>query len=286
MSNSDLHKEWLLHYFISDLGMDLDRSISLPQVFLRCASIYRSKSALMEKRNGRSEPITYGELLDQARNFAMGLVAMGAAPRDRIGLFLKNSPVWAVSDFGTMFAGGATVPIYETLIPSAIRHILKDSGAVGLIAEDRDQFEKVREVWPELPALRFIVVRKPEGVTLQKDKILSLEEFLKNGSQAWKSDPDAINRRLKEIERDEVASIVYTSGTTGDPKGVMLTHRNFLSNVYGIVSVADVSSQDLMLSILPLSHVFERTIGYYVPILFGATVAYAESIDTVPQNLL
>lgn len=285
MKKSDHWKESLLNYFLSDLGMDLNQTISLPRVFLRCASNYHSKTALMEKRGGRYESITFAELLEDARDFGMALIDRGLKTGDRFALFLKNSPSWVVSDFGTMFAGCATVPIYETLIPHAVRHILKDSGAIGVIVEDKNQFNKVKEIWEEVPTLKFVVVRKPDGVVLKKDKIISLDEFLDTGAAARKKAPEALDKRLDELKRDDVASIVYTSGTTGDPKGVMLTHRNFLSNVYGVTSVTDVTSRDIMLSILPLSHVFERTIGYYVPILFGATIAYAESIDTVSQNL-
>ncbi|HSA59829.1 MAG TPA: long-chain fatty acid--CoA ligase [bacterium] len=285
MKNRDHWKESLLNYFLSDLGMDLNQTISLPRVFLRCASHYHSKPAVMEKRNGRYAPVAYSEILDQASDFAQALIDLGFKAHDRFALFLKNSPAWPVADFGTMFAGGATVPIYETLIAHAVRHILKDSGAVGVVLEDKNQFEKVKSVWAEVPSLEFVVVRRPEGVALKKDKVLSLEDFLKRGAEARRKKPDAIEKRLDLVRRDDVASIVYTSGTTGDPKGVMLTHRNFLSNVYGVASVTDVNARDIMLSILPLSHVFERTIGYYVPLLFGATVAYAESIDTVSQNL-
>ncbi len=281
----DRWKESLLNYFLSDLGMDLNQTISLPRVFLRCASHYHTKVALTEKQNGRYQGITYAQLVDQTKAFASALIDVGVDLHDRVAIFLKNSPAWVISDFGTMFAGGATVPIYETLVPSAIRHILKDSGAVGIVVEDKAQFEKIKEIWPDLPSLKFVVLRKPEGMTLKKDKILSFEDFLKKGQEANKKNPSAVNKRLDELKRDDIASIVYTSGTTGDPKGVMLTHRNFLSNVYGVTSVTDVNSHDTMLSILPLSHVFERTIGYYVPILFGATIAYAESIDTVAKNL-
>jgi len=286
VKKEDSWKESLLNYFLSDLGMDLNATITLPRVFLRGSQHYHSKVALMEKRNGKYQPLTYAQVLDQARAFGMGLIDMGVQMHDRIAIFLKNSPAWVVSDFGTMFAGGATVPIYETLIPEAVRHILKDSGAVGIVIEDKNQFEKIKSIWPELPALRFVVLKKPEGVVTKKDKIISLEDFLKKSSEALKKDPSAIDKRLDQLKRDDVASIVYTSGTTGDPKGVMLTHRNFLSNVYGVTSVTDVGARDVMLSLLPLSHVFERTIGYYVPILFGATIAYAESIETISQNLL
>ncbi len=282
--HSDQWKESLLNYFLSDLGMDLNAMISLPRVFSRCATHFNTKTALLEKKDGKYVPLSYADLLDQARAFGSALVDKGVRSQDRFGIFLKNSPAWVISDFGTMFAGGTTVPIYETLTPHAVRHILKDSGAVGVVVEDKKQFEKIREVWPELPQLKFVVVRKIDGVT-PSDQVLSFESFLKSGTDRLRTHASLLKERLEGIGRDDVASIVYTSGTTGDPKGVMLTHRNLLSNVYGIMSVTDVTPRDVMLSLLPLSHVFERSVGYYVPILFGATIAYAESIDTVSQNL-
>jgi long-chain acyl-CoA synthetase len=238
----------------------------------------------MEKRGGQYQSMSYTELADQTIAFAAGLLQGGIELHDRVAFFLKNSPVWVISDFGSMLAGGTTVPIYETLIPSAIRHILKDSGAKAIVVEDQAQFKKIQEVWPDLPDLQFVVIRKTEGVPSGK-MVIAFEDFLKSGKELLKKDPHAVTNRLDLLRRDDVASIVYTSGTTGDPKGVMLTHRNFLSNIYGVVAVTDITSSDTLLSLLPLSHAFERTAGYYVPILFGAAIAYAESIDTISQNL-
>src|SRR5215470_7085464 len=170
MKKTDHWKESLLNYFLSDLGMDLNQTITLARVFLRCASHYHSKPALMEKKDGKYQAFTYDEILEQARDFGMALIDRGVKTQDRFALFLKNSPAWVVSDFGTMFAGAATVPIYETLIAHAVRHILKDSGAVGVIVEDKGQFEKVKEIWDEVPDLKFVVIRKPEGVALKEDR--------------------------------------------------------------------------------------------------------------------
>jgi long-chain acyl-CoA synthetase len=281
---SDFWKESLLNYFLSDLGMELNQSITLPRVFLRAAAHYHSKTALMEKRGGEYQPMSYSELSEAATAFAAALIQAGVKLHDRVAIFLRNSPAWVISDFGTMLAGGTTVPIYETLIPSAIRHILRDSGTTAIVVENEAQFKKIREIRPELPELRLVILRKTEGVK-PEEKVLPFEDFLKSGKELLKKDPQVVSTRLEELKRDDIASIVYTSGTTGDPKGVMLTHRNFLSNVYGVVAVTDITANDILLSILPLSHAFERTAGYYVPVLFGATIAYAESIDTVSQNL-
>ena len=281
---SDFWKESLLHYFLSDLGMELNQSITLPRVFLRAAAHYHSKVALLEKKEGTYQPMSYSELSEAATAFAAGLIASGVVLHDRVAVLLKNSPAWVISDFGAMLAGGTTVPIYETLIPAAIRHILKDSGTAAIVVEDASQFKKIQEIWPDLPSLKLVILRKTDGVAVG-EKVVSFEDFLKKGKELLKKDSHAVSARLDLLRRDDVASIVYTSGTTGDPKGVMLTHRNFLSNVYGVVAVTDITAADTLLSILPLSHAFERTAGYYVPILFGSTVAYAESIDTISQNM-
>jgi len=286
MKNEDPWRESLLNYFLSDLGMDLNQAISLPRVFFRCASHFYTKPALLEKTNGNFHPLTYSDLLDRCQAFAMGLLDRGFKNHERLALFLKNSPDWVVADFGTMFAGGTTVPIYDNLAPEAILHILRDSGATGILVEDQAQFERVRGLLPELPGLQFVLLRDPKGVALKSGKIASFQGFLEKGAAARRKQAEALERRLDTVRRDDVASIVYTSGTTGNPKGVMLTHRNFLSNVYGVSSIADITARDLMLSVLPLSHTFERTVGYYLPLLLGATVAYAESIEAISQNLL
>lgn len=281
---TDLWKESLLHNFLLDLDLKSNPRLALPRIFMRTAAYFSSKTALMEKQNGRYRPMSFRDLAEKMLSFAAALIEVGMSQRDCIALLLKNSPAWVISDFGTMMAAGTTVPIYENLISSSILHILRDSETRFIVVEDKSQLQKIQEIWKDLPELKLIIIRNPEGVELTKN-IVTFEQFLETGQAHLKRDRDAVSSRMNMLERDDIASIVYTSGTTGNPKGVVLSHGNFIANVLGVASVADVNSLDTFLSFLPLSHAFERTVGYYSPILLGATIAYAESIERIPQNL-
>jgi len=277
-------RDSLQYYLLSDLGMELDGRISLPRVFQRAAQYFGDATALMEKRNGAYHPLSFKEILEDSLAFASALLRNNFQLHDKVALLLKNSPVWVKTDFGCMFAGGTTVPIYDTLNPATIRFILENSQASILVLEDEKQFQKFKEIEKDLPHLKKVLVRNSDGIPVQ-GKVAAFEGFLAAGRTPSNRDEASILPRLDQVKRDHVASIVYTSGTTGEPKGVMLTHRNFLSNVYGVVSVANLDCRDIFLSILPLSHTFERTVGYYVPLLTGATIAYAEGIEQISQNL-
>lgn len=281
---TDLWKESFLHNFLLDLELKDNPKIALPRLFMRTAAYFSSKTALMEKRNGRYHPTSYKELADEIIHFAAALIETKLKAYDRVALLLKNSPAWVVSDFGSMMAACATVPIYENLIPASIHHILSDSDVHIIIVENKLQFQKINQIWPKLPQLKLIIVRSPEGI--RHKNVISLDDFMKQGKKHLIKEPDCVSERVGILKRDDTASIVYTSGTTGNPKGVVLTHGNFVSNVLGVASVTDINSLDTFLSLLPLSHVFERTAGYYTAILMGATIAYAESIERIPQNLL
>ena len=277
-------KEAFLNYMLTDLGMDLNQTISLPRVFLRTASIYGSNIALMERREGKYQGITFSQVKEKSSAFAAALIEFGFAPQSRVALLLKNSPAWVYSDFGTMFAGCVTVPLYYTLNAAAIEFILRDSGASAIVVEDDECLQRIRPIKDGLRDLKLIIVRKPEGIQSESN-VRSFEEYISGGEAILNSQREDLAKRLEGIKRDDLASIIYTSGTTGNPKGVMLTHRNFLSNLYGIMSVTDIDENDTFLSILPLSHAFERTTGYYCPLMCGARIAYAEGIKGFDRNL-
>jgi len=284
MSHSKHWKEHLLNYLASDLGLELDRSLSIPRVFNRAAAQFSDKPALLEKDESRYRPLSFDELRRSVQDFAAALIGRQFQPQAKVALFLKNSPTWAIADLGTLTAGGVSVPIYDTLSAAAIRHILNDSQSELLVLEDRSFYEKFAAVRAEVPGLKLLLVRKP-WPGFEAEGLLSFEQFLREGFALQKKDPGVALSRLGQVKRDDLATIVYTSGTTAEPKGVMLSHRNLLSNVYGLLSVTHVDHRDVMLSILPLSHTFERTLGYYVPLLSGAAVAYCESPEKLSKNL-
>ncbi len=236
---------------------------------------YGNKPALAHKpRGGTYQDISYTEFGASVDAFSKGLNALGVQKGDRIAILSENRPEWAISDFGILKAGAVNVPMFSTLTAAQVGYILKDSGAKIICVSTEKQLEKVASIRDEVPTLEQVIIfdavegETPAGV-IQFTAVCEMAEE--------KVDSD--------LQEDEVATIIYTSGTTGNPKGVMLTHANFISNLQACKSLIDVGETDVLLSFLPLSHVFERLGGHYVPLFSGAKVAYAESTFTVAQNM-
>ena len=255
---------------------------------------YGSKPALAHKpKGGTYQDISYTEFGESVDAFRKGLNALGVQKEDRVALLSENRPEWAITDFGSLKAGAVTVPMFSTLTAAQVGYILKDSGSKIICVSTSRQLEKVTAIRDEVPTLEQIIVfdpiegEPPEGV-IQFEAVCELDGQgqgigVRNPSHA--SEDDIGVRNPSHASEDDIATIIYTSGTTGDPKGVMLTHANFISNLEACKSLIDVSDADVLLSFLPLSHVFERLGGHYVPLSSGAKVAYAESTFTVAQNM-
>ena len=242
---------------------------------------YGSKPALAHKpKGGTYQDISYTELGESVDAFSQGLSALGVQKDDRVALLSENRPEWAITDFGSLKAGAVTVPMFSTLTAAQVGYILKDSGSKIICVSTGRQLEKVTAIRDEVPTLEQIIVfdpiedELPEGV-IQFEAVCELDG---QGQGIGVRNPS-------HASEDDIATIIYTSGTTGDPKGVMLTHANFIFNLEACKSLIEVSDADVLLSFLPLSHVFERLGGHYVPLFSGAKVAYAESTFTVAQNM-
>ncbi len=249
--------------------------MTLISMFEDTVQQYGSKPALAHKpRGGTYQDISYTEFGASVDAFSKGLNALGVQKGDRVAILSENRPEWAISDFGILKVGAVNVPMFSTLTAAQVGYILKDSGAKIICVSTEKQLEKVASIRDEIPTLEQVIIfdavegETPEGV-LQFTAVCEMV-----GEEA---DSDS--------QADEVATIIYTSGTTGNPKGVMLTHANFISNLQACKSLIDVSDTDVLLSFLPLSHVFERLGGHYVPLFSGAKIAYAESTFTVAQNM-
>ncbi|MDE0015688.1 MAG: long-chain fatty acid--CoA ligase [Candidatus Poribacteria bacterium] len=249
--------------------------MTLISMFEAAVQHYGNKAALAHKpKGGTYEDISYTELDASVAAFSKGLNALGVEKNDRVAILSENRPEWAITDFGSLKVGAVTVPMFSTLTAAQVGYILKDSGAKIICVSTEKQLEKVRAIRAEVPTLEQIVIfdtiedETPEGV-IQFQAVCEL----------------AGEETDSAASEDDIATIIYTSGTTGNPKGVMLTHANFISNVKACKSLIDVSETDVLLSFLPLSHVFERLGGHYVPLFSGAKIAYAESTFTVAQNM-
>ena len=249
--------------------------MTLISMFEGAVQQYGNKPALAHKpRGGTYQDISYTELDASVAAFSKGLNALGVEKNDRVAILSENRPEWAITDFGSLKVGAVTVPMFSTLTAAQVGYILKDSGAKIICVSTEKQLEKVSAIRDEVPTLEEIIIfdtiedETPEGV-IQFDAVCELAGAAADSAAS----------------EDDIATIIYTSGTTGNPKGVMLTHANFISNVEACKSLIDVSESDVLLSFLPLSHVFERLGGHYVPLFSGAKIAYAESTFTVAQNM-
>ena len=256
---------------------------TLTQLFFDAIAKFSKPAALRFKHDGAWRDISHASLLERVRHTSLALQELGLARGERIAILSENRPEWAIADYACLTAGMADVPIYPTLPAEQMVHILNDSGAVAMFVSSTEQAEKIARIRPDLPALRTVISftsPAPVGCDITMDDFIARGAALDSTERAaaWKA--AALNTKP-----DDLATLIYTSGTTGLPKGVMLSHDNLYSNVFASLPVLDPKDDDVALSFLPLSHIFERMSGHYMLFAGGCTIAYAESIDAVAANL-
>jgi long-chain acyl-CoA synthetase len=254
---------------------------TLTQLLFDAVAKYHKPDALQVKRNGRYQPISHDTLIERVRRTALGLEELGVRAGDRVAILSDNCPEWAITDYACLTLGATDVPIYPNLPADQVCYILRDSGAVAIFVS-REQAAKVASVRNECSALRRVITFADSPT----DADVTLSALETSGAQV---DSDtrrkAFEARALAVKPDDLATIIYTSGTTGEPKGVMLTHDNIYSNVMVGTKAIPYEGNDTCLSFLPLSHSFERTGGHYTMLASGTSIAYAESVDTVPLNM-
>ena len=254
---------------------------TLNQLLAQAVKTYQKPNALSYKKDGTWHRISSEEWLARARSIALGLYGLGVRAGDRVALLSENRPEWFLVDSGMQILGAVNVPLYSTLMPGQIAYVVNDSGAKVLTASDGSQQKKIAEIKKELRAVEHFVVL---DASAELDAI-SLSSIEEKGEAVGEQDPELAQKLADAVSPEDLASIVYTSGTTGDPKGVMLTHDNLVSNVHAGLKVLPVNKDDIALSALPYSHVFERMVAIYLYPAAGASIAIAGSIEEVPQNL-
>lgn len=259
----------------------------IPRVFFATAEKHASRKALGKKVQGQYHYLTYMQVAEQVRELSAALLELGVQERDRIAIMAENCPEWVISDLGIMSAGGLDVPVYPTLTHEQLEYILKDCGAKGIIVSNNTHYQKVARIFQNVPSLEFIIYIQP--VTQDpacKLKTMSFDDVIGLGRQHLSTYRSDIENRIANTQPEDLCSIIYTSGTTGNPKGVMLMHKNFMSNAQECAKILIDPGMDILeLSFLPLSHVFERVVYYAMVVVCGGTVAYAESFDTISQNM-
>jgi long-chain acyl-CoA synthetase len=267
------------------------RTRTLVSLVKERAAAHPTLVAMRVKRLGIWQDITWREYADSVVLAGHALLALGIEPGDRVAVHSENRPEWLFADLATIAVRGITVGLYPTNPPPEVSYLLRDSGSRILIAEDQEQVDKALAVEADCPELEWIVYLEPRGVaTMTHPKLMTWTEFLEGGRVHQEQHPDALDDLAERAKPTDVVTLVYTSGTTGPPKGAMLTNANvaFATDVIadgGGVYQPPPTTDDVILSYLPLCHVAERAITTWSNAGAGVVVHFAESIETVTTNL-
>ncbi len=260
---------------------------TLTEMFARLSRKYEGSGRYVYryKLEGRYVGVTYDELYERVDLFAHGLKALGVRRGDKIAILSENRPEWPISDLACLALGAIDVPIFPTLTAKQIEYILINGDVSVAIVSNMFQLNKILRIRENVKKLRHAVIMNPKEDA--KDKfVLDFAEVYEKGKTQREKNKGAFAKWLGQAKPSDIATIIYTSGTTGEPKGVVLTHANFASNIKGALDHIRITDADTLLSFLPISHSFERMAGYYTALSSGASVAYAESIETVAQNMM
>ncbi len=263
--------------------MNLKNTV-IPEIFKNQVKKYGDRVYVQYKdESGQYQDISWNQLNKKVDQTAWYLLSQGIKKGDRVAVFSANRPEWYSADLAILSIGAVNVPIYATNSAEEALYVLEHSGSLICFCGTSDQMEKTLQAKKKYPKLKKVVVF--DELEKKKKDVVAFEKALEEGEAYTKK--DQLNKRLKAIKPADLATIMYTSGTTGDPKGVMLSHDNFVSDVRQILTdFADYIDEDnQLLSLLPLSHSFERTAGYYMPMAAGCTVAFAEDFTTLLEDL-
>jgi len=258
---------------------------SLGNMFFSNCNSCPDKIAYKYKKDGQWFPITFREAADKVEQIAAAFHSMGIKNGDKVAIMSSNRFEWAFTDYAAVSLGAILVPIYPTLLGEQALYILNDSESKLVIVSDELQTEKIDSIKSELQYTTQFYVMDTDNLKNGKDW-QEFDSFYKTGKQLLEKENKVVSNILINVQSDDTATIIYTSGTTGEPKGAMLTHKNLLSNIENGSKIFTFFPDDVLLSFLPLSHVFERMAGHYLSCFHSLQVVYAESIEQVPANLV
>ncbi len=267
--------------------METNDRFTLADLTFRCRDRFSKPDILCRCEERGNHPRSTAQLFEETRALSLGLRALGLEAGDRVALISDSRPEWVTSDLAILAAGAVTVPVYPTLSAPQAWFILAECGARIAIVANASQVDKINEAVPDACELETIVVIDGDAKG-GRFRVLTLPEVADRGGAILDADPTAAERyraTAAAVRPESLATIVYTSGTTGDPKGVMLTHRNIVSNVLATQGWLDLDPTDRILSFLPLSHVFERVVLFRC-LFDGVSIYFAESMASVARDLL
>lgn len=269
----------------ADILAILERD-TLPRYFWRKVGERGDKVALREKDLGIWNSISWTRYGENAKHAGLGFASLGVKRGEVVSIISEGNPEWLYADLGSQGIGAVTNGIYTTDSAKQVEYILNDSKTVVYIAENDEQLDKILEVRDRCPTLRKIVVIDMEGLADFRDPmVISFDALLQLGRDFEAKHPTFWDEQLKLGKPDDLAILIYTSGTTGAPKGAMISHRNLIFQMENAGRLLEQDGTDEQLSFLPLCHIAERGFTLLWPIRSGSTVNFAESPETIPQNL-
>jgi len=261
-------------------------ALTLPILFAHRVKELGEGVALREKKKGLWRRISWDEYDTHVRNFSLGLKSFGLRKGDRVSILGDNCPEWLYADLATQAAGGISVGVYPTNSYVQVKYILDHSQSRFVIVKDQEQADKILLIKDQLPFLEKMIVIDMKGLRKYDDPLLtSFREVEEMGRRIHEGNPTLFQEMIDNTKSDDVAIIVYTSGTTGPPKGAMLSHQNITSVLDSFFEVIPISRWDSLVSVLPLCHVAERLFSLFIPMKSGCTINFAESIDTLQADM-
>jgi len=256
---------------------------SIPDMLFKSIEKFSQNDLFRFLREGKVHKISYAEFGEQVKNMTHGLWDLGLKAGDRIAILSNNRPEWVACDMGGFCMQAVIVPIYQTLPANQIEYILNDCEARAIFVENQLQYDKIKSIKKSLPKLEFII--SYDDLDDSKSKVLKYSHIHTKGELHRDANKEQFIKSVKAIKSEEVCTLVYTSGTTGHPKGVMLHHKGFIMDIVNAEKVLNLYPTDVFLSFLPLSHLYERLAGHWTPMYRGVTIHYARSIDTVVEDI-
>jgi long-chain acyl-CoA synthetase len=269
------------------IPLTADEPTTLVEVYERVARVHRKADTINYKCDGAWRSLSAEELLRRARHIALGLHSKGLQAGDRVALLADSCVEWVLADHGCIFMGAITVPIYPTLSPDQVKYIIRDCGATAIFVSDAAKMAQLQTALDDCPTIRnvFLLKAADSGVGF------NLPDLEAAGKDLQSQQPELIDKLAHAARPEDLATIIYTSGTTGESKGVMLTHSNLVSNLVDSSNHLDFGEGDSALSILPLSHIFERQamnmyLHHGMSVYFGSLDALGENLREVHPSVL
>ena len=259
---------------------------TVPKIFWNAVNTRKNKTAMREKDLGIWQSISWKEYGEKAKYIGLALNSLGLDKGDVVSIASEGIPEWLFTDLGVICVGGISSGVYTTDSSSQVEYLVNDSKTSFYFAENEEQLDKILEVRENCPTLKKIIIYDLEGLHDFSDpQVISFSELIKLGESIDKNNPDLFESLMAKVSPEDIAILVYTSGTTGPSKGAMISNKNIVYQINTGINIFKPQENDEQLSFLPLCHILERTVSVMYPLQTAAVINFAESIDTVPENI-